>query len=868
MDGSQADRARGVDPEGNMLQAALRYAARGLHVFPLEPRGKRPLTPNGFKDASIAEATIRDWWKRWQDANIGVACGASGLVVIDADAKSGGLESWAELKGRLGISDETVTALTGGGGQHLIYRNPEGLEIRSSAGTLGPGLDVRASGGYFVAPPSIHPDGKSYTWEIGYGPEERDVAVLPQALIDLLTSGQEARAPVVPERIVEGQRNEMFASLAGSMRRRGMSEEAIEAALVAENAGRCDPPLPEDEVKAIARSVARYPAAEHGAEQTPEDQPPDACESAKPGAQADRLIALVEEEGLELFRDEVGDAFARVPVHGGLETLRCRGKDFRRWLAGRFWQKERKAPNSDALNSALTVLEAKARFDGAEHRLNNRVACHEEAIWYDLVDVAWRAIRVTPTDWEIVADPPILFRRYAHQQAQVEPSRGGDLHDLLRFVNLQDPSQRLLLLVYAVSCLVPDIPHPIPELHGPQGAAKTTQFRMLRRLIDPSAIEVLSIPRDTAELVQQLSHHWMPLYDNVSGMPGWVSDTLCRAVTGEGFSKRELYSDDDDVIYRFRRCVGLNGMNVAATKPDLLDRCLLFCLEPIAPDQRKPERELWEEFERARPGLVGAALDAVSTAMSLLPTVRLRGLPRMADFARWGCAIARALGHTEPDFMAAYGDNIKEQNDEVLHSNPVAAVVAGFMDATEHWEGTSTQLLDELGQVAERQKVDVRSRSWPKAAHSLTRRLNEVRHNLAAAGITVTVDRSGGHRSVRLQKVAENTVIGVTTVQKSLEALETAQERDATAAPRDEASQIASPAGPPTSAPDGPGDASDANDASSAAHSGKAGPSSLPEGADKAVRDYAEMLVEDGMTPEEAERRAWEWAERGFPADG
>jgi len=432
-------------------------------------------------------------------------------------------------------------------------------------------------------------------------------------------------------------------------------------------------------------------------------------------------------------------------------------------MAGRFYQSEEKAPGSEALRAALNVIEAKARFDGEEYRLHNRIASHGDAIWCDLADGDWRAVKITAEGWSAIADPPILFRRHSHQRPQPEPLRGGSLRDLLGFVNLRDPSQELLLLVYIVCCFVPEVPHPIPVLHGPQGAAKTTLFRMVRRLVDPSAVEVLSFPRDPSELVQQLSHHWAPYYDNVTHMPGWVSDALCRAVTGEGFSKRELYSDDEDIIYQFRRCIGLNGVNVAARRPDLLDRCILFSLEPIAPADRRPEEALWREFEAARPRLLGAIFDLLARAMALRPSIQHPGLPRMADFALWGCAIARALGHSEEDFLSAYEGNTEARNEEALQASPVAAMVVELMDAQSEWEGTPSELLAELEKLAEDHRVNTKMREWPRAAHSLSRRLNEVRPNLAAVGITISTRRDGRHRAITVRKIPANGVTGVTT---------------------------------------------------------------------------------------------------------
>jgi len=184
---------------------------------------------------------------------------------------------------------------------------------------------------------------------------------------------------------------------------------------------------------------------------------------------------------------------------------------------------------------------------------------------------------------------------------------------------------------------------------------------------------VLSFPHDGTQLVQQLAHHWAAYYDNIADLPGWVSDTFCRAVTGEGFTKRELYSDDSDFIYEFRRCVGLNGINVAVHQSDLFDRAILVGLEAIPKERRRPEDELWAEFEAMRPALVGAVFDVLSRALALRPNIRLSGPPRMADFALWGCAIAEALGYPQQEFLAAYDQNAEARNDEVLQGSPVAA---------------------------------------------------------------------------------------------------------------------------------------------------------------------------------------------------
>ena len=272
-----------------LLDAALEYAKRGWFVFPLVPGDKMPLgalAPNGFKDATIDPETIRSWWQREPRANIGIATGQSSLVVVDVDAKprktgddAQGWESWRDILASLGHAiDETVRVDTPSGGAHIYYKG-NGTPLRNTAGKLGDGLDTRAVGGYVVAPPSIHPNGDPYEWVAGYAPDERELLPLPDGIKQMLLSRRipEGSSKSADSAIPAGRRNTTLASLAGSMRRKAFSEEAIYQALLVEN-GRCDPPLPDDEVRKISRSVSSYS--------------PDSGESASDYGNALRLIKL------------------------------------------------------------------------------------------------------------------------------------------------------------------------------------------------------------------------------------------------------------------------------------------------------------------------------------------------------------------------------------------------------------------------------------------------------------------------------------------------------------------------------------------------------------------------------------------------
>jgi hypothetical protein len=176
---------------------------------------------------------------------------------------------------------------------------------------------------------------------------------------------------------------------------------------------------------------------------------------------------------------------------------------------------------------------------------------------------------------------------------------------------------------------------------------------------------------------------------------------------------------------------------VVATKPDLLDRCILLELKRVSDNEFRKEKELLAEFEQVKPKILGGFFDILSKAMGIYPTLQMKALPRMADFAHWGGAIAQALGYSVDDFVDAYRANIQSQNIEVLSSNPIAAVLLAFMENRDSYEGTPAELLDELTQEAERMKIKTTIKSWPGAPQVLTRKLNELKTNLRQGGIEV-----------------------------------------------------------------------------------------------------------------------------------
>ncbi len=243
------------------LTAARSLAALGYKVFPAIANDKKPLTPHGLLDATTDANQIERWWS---SSNANLAIATEGLLVVDIDTIGGQPNTWLiddpEKLADLGAAPSSITPR---GGRHHWFRQPAGSQLRNTVGKLAPGIDTRASGGYAVVPPSAV-DGVAYRWADGLGlaiPPEQ-LPEPPAWLIAMLESIGKPSAPTSKStatgKIPDGERNSTLASLAGTMRRRNMSQGAILAALQAENASKCDPPLDAGEVEAIAKGIVRY----------------------------------------------------------------------------------------------------------------------------------------------------------------------------------------------------------------------------------------------------------------------------------------------------------------------------------------------------------------------------------------------------------------------------------------------------------------------------------------------------------------------------------------------------------------------------------------------------------------------------------
>jgi putative DNA primase/helicase len=465
-------------------------------------------------------------------------------------------------------------------------------------------------------------------------------------------------------------------------------------------------------------------------------------------AQRDTLIGVA--DSVELWHDASRTGYASFEVKGHRENWPIRSRDFRMWLSGTFYKETGTAIGSQALEDGLRILEARAVHDGPLFDCFLRVGAAGGAIYLDLCDAHWRAVEITAQGWRIISEPPVKVLRSPSMRPLPEPEVGSLIEKELRsFLNVKTDEDFVLAVAYLVGALRPNGPYPILVLNGEAGTGKSLFTRMLKAIVDPTAAPIRTLPRDDRDLVVSATHSWCLAFDNVSSIPPWAADALCRLATDSGFATRTLTTDKDETTFEATRPVILNGIPHLTDRADLADRAMTIHLSAISDNDRRPEEGLWHEFNAARPRILGALLDAVSRALANVANVKLDRAPRLADFAQWVTAAEPGLGWEDGSFLKAYWANRRDEMETTFEADAVAVAIWELVTKhrPEGFEGTATQLLAELNLIVP--EGVKKARFWPADAARLGDRVSRAMPVLKAKGCIV-VKRHSGNRTITI----------------------------------------------------------------------------------------------------------------------
>jgi len=323
----------------------------------------------------------------------------------------------------------------------------------------------------------------------------------------------------------------------------------------------------------------------------------------KAGPSTDELM-----DGITFWHNADIEPFCSFEIDGHVENWPISGKPFARLIKGRFFNKTGRGIKDEEFGGLRSVAEGKACFQGEEFPTAIRICRSENGdIFLDLCNEEWHVIRITAEKWTITeaSDCPIKFLRRRGMLPLPCPVAGGSLNDLRTLINVPDDAALILIIAWLLGALKPDQPQVALSFTGEQGSAKSTSCRILRNVIDPNKCSARRPPKTEDDLYIAATAGLVVSLDNLSGLPVWLSDSLCSLATGGGIAKRQLFTDGDEFILDARRPILLNGIENIVERPDLMDRSVSLHLPAIPDAQRTEEESVLRRFDDIHAGVLG-----------------------------------------------------------------------------------------------------------------------------------------------------------------------------------------------------------------------------------------------------------------------
>lgn len=738
-----------------ILDAAKHYLQRGWAPIPVPEKSKAP-TIKRWTKLRLTEEEVDKHFS--EPCNIGILLGepSGGLVDVDIDSEDA-LDLAAEL---LPNTDAVFGRASRLKSHYLYVCDPAPNKTAKFTDETGDSIvEIRSTGGQTIFPPSIHTSGEQIAWakdgEPGEPPSSELLDTVRLVAVGTILS---RHYPTV------GSRHDFSLAVASVLLRAGYAPDAAESFLLILATHNGDEEAAE-RARGVESTQARLDegATAHGLPFLSDLIGNDAAKAMarilglkqntkSQDTQRDRVYRDIRDK-LRLWHTDDDRTFASVEVDGHTEHYRIGSRSFRFLVRRAATTTEDKLVGKAAIDEAIDYLDLSA-LKGPQYDAHIRAAEYEGCIYIDLVDDRWRAVEITDQDWSVIDNPPVRFVRSRGMQPIPEPERGGLLDDLRPFVNVQDDDNFMLLIGIIISALRGSGPYPIGIINGEQGSAKSTLVRIIRSLIDPNKASTRASPKNEEDIYVAASNSYMLSFDNVSYISGKMSDALCRLATGGGFSKRELYTDLDEIIVEVCRPVLLNGIPDLVNRGDLMDRAIVLTLPQIPPKERRTERELWPNFTAATPKILGSLFDAVSAGLRCRDGVDIEEPPRMADLAEFMTAVEIGLELEVGRFTNLLLDHQRKALIDLATGSALAELIAtiAYRDT---FEGTATALMDVI--VAEISSKGPWPPGVPRAPNRLVGALRRLLPALREMNIVVDLDYSRDKGNRKLIRIYNDT---------------------------------------------------------------------------------------------------------------
>jgi len=666
--------------------------------------------------------------------------------VLDFDDKELGKIAFTRWNGKTRIHKSMNE------GYHVFFQTdeapPKTMQLDNKEGKHV--ADLKAEGGIIVLPPSRINNGNPYS-------VVSDVPIMKITLNELdnilkdpvfgfskeqsKKSLEELRKPVE-----KGQRNKNLFDYLIKLRTEDPKIDEIDLLVFALQKNSRNPkPLDDKDVERITKSASSYDLSEAQKKNSQK------LSEEKLGSNTEELYEFARKKIKKIIvsKSDSNQIFAKIQNNNHIETIDLNTSKAKSWLLFNFKQETKKICSSESYKNALDVIKAYAMFDGSTREtIYNRIAQTNDVIYYDLCSSAWEFMKITKSDIETIPydeSIPTFVRKQAMNE-QVKPVFEGqdaleELADLLRIVD----KEKVVFKVHVICMFFEKHQTPLAVIQGEHGSIKTTISKTIKRIVDPTASNIGSMPTRKENLPQSFQNNYLSVFDNVSSLKQAVSDSICRAITGDQVSNRQLYTDADDYIFQYKRKIVLNGISPRIESPDLIDRSIFYETDQISDDKRLTDEEFNQKLKELMPHILGQIFTTLSKTFEKYDEIgkNIRPFSRMGEFEKYGETISRVLGYKENEFLDRYREKWQLSSISNIDAWPIIGLIQSIMENQKTVVDTTSNLLKTLREDAKTQGIETKGKEsgFPVRANVLSRQLKQLTPTFRRLGYQIKVEQ-------------------------------------------------------------------------------------------------------------------------------
>ncbi len=704
---------------------APQYWSINLSALPIKQGTKRPAVKSwqSYENTIPDEQIQQEWLLKYENHGIGLNLGTKlddGFTLVAVDVDDDKLVEPVQA-----LLGNCPSAKQGKKGITFFAKAHSDCKLKSKTikgGTDIGNIDFLSSGRQTVLPPSIHPEtNEPYVW---VGSPICDVGLETLPILDarefkvlIALVGSENTAVVMSG----NSTHEAGVALVAQLIVAGAQDAEIEVIF--------DALLPKGYSGNSRKELSGW---------TKSARTKGFDEAKGNGKAKASTIALkiFEEQGVELFHDLLGECYAVLndPKNGKV-CHRVKSSVVRQFIQHKYYKVKGAPLAAAAIAEVLEVLEAKATFDAPTQEAHVRFASYNGKIFIDIGPQDGRIVEIGKNGWKLTEKTTVNFRRPEGYLPLIVPKRGGDPNDLQELLGLDD-TNFILVVAFILNCFNPDGPYMLLLAQGEQGSGKSFICELIKRIVDPSEVAKMRLPKTEHDLAIQAKTHRLLVFDNAGSVNWEISDALCTMATGGAFVTRKYYTDDEARVMKHKRPVIMNGIGEFANRPDLLERSAQINLKAMPEQLRKTEAELNIKLDEILPSFMGFVFDCVAHALKTINEVDTPKSMRMADAAKWIVAAEPATEFQQGSFLMALEQSQREAMTDRIVNDPLVIAMLKVLEGNSNsrFEGTFGELHALINEES-----GSSFRGIPQTAAHLSNSLSRLNPSLKKIGLIVEI---------------------------------------------------------------------------------------------------------------------------------